>query len=328
MQMANQPFYHLRPNKSIDRHLFVQTLIGLNQCLPISEYNYTGFGSYLFDDFKILHETLNITKMVSLEKDFIEYKRAKFNVPYACIDVKNVSSTEYLSELFIEDGSHNIFWLDYVSPSELGMQIADYATLLNELNSGDIIRITLNANVASLGKTDNPDELQNLRFSKLRERIPDEYFPISAQVADVTTSKYPLLLLKILKKVTVSCLEDAPPYSPNFLLPLFSSIYADGQQMLTFTGVVLDSHELEQKIKKSLEGYPHNNFSWDTPCYIEIPPLSAREIMELNKLLPCDKAEQQLIEKFPFIFSPKEMRSIESYVTYYKYYPNYHHVNF
>lgn len=326
--MTNQPFYHLRPNKSIDRKLFVQTLIGLNQCWPISEYQYTGFGSYLFDDFKILHDTLNISKMISLEKDLNEYERAKFNVPYACIDVRNVSSTEFLTDLFIEDSSHNIFWLDYVSPAEIGIQIADYATLLKKLNSGDIVRITLNANVASLGKCNDPDKLQTMRLEKLRERIPDEYFPTNITPEDMTTAKYPLLLLKILKRIAVSCLEDNPPYSPNFMLPLFSSIYADGQQMLTVTGIVLDSHELEQKVKEILKGYPHNNFSWEKPCYIEIPPLSVREIMELNKLLPSDDAEQQLLKEFPFIFSAKEKKVIESYITYYKYYPNYHHVNF
>lgn len=326
--MANQPFYHLRPNKSIDRKLFIQTLIGLNQYLPISEYQYTGFGSYLFDDFKILHDTLNISKMVSLEKDITEYMRAKFNVPYACIDIKNVSSTEYLSELLIEDDSHNIFWLDFVSPSEIGTQIGDYATLLKLLNPGDIVRITLNANVASLGKSGNPDELTKVRFQKLQERIPDIYFPASVTPEDFTTTRYPLVLLKIIKNVTMECLNDDPPYSPNFLLPLFSSIYADGQQMLTFTGIVLDSHELEEKIKKILKDYPHNNFLWTQPCYIEIPALSVREIMDLNKLLPNDKAEQQLIEKFPFIFSSKEKKVTESYMMFYKYYPNYHQVSF
>ena len=62
--MANQPFYHLRPNKSIDRNLFIQTLIGLSSFFPISEYQYTGFGSYLFDDFKLLHDTLNIQHII------------------------------------------------------------------------------------------------------------------------------------------------------------------------------------------------------------------------------------------------------------------------
>ena len=85
--------------------------------------------------------------------------------------------------------------------------------------------------------------------------------------------------------------------------------------MVTFTGIVLDSHEKEAKIKEALKNYPHNTFSWDTPSKIEIPALSVREITELNKLLPNPDIRQQLIECFPFI-------------SYYKYYPNYHQVSF
>ncbi|MBE5966999.1 MAG: hypothetical protein E7255_08545 [Lachnospiraceae bacterium] len=327
--MANQPFYHLRPNKSIDRSLFVQTLIGLSQLFPITDYQYTGFGSYLFDDFKLLHETLNISEMISLEKDSVEYERAKFNIPYNCIDVKNIGSTEYLSELFIEDNSHNIFWLDFVNPSELGMQLADYATLLNILNPGDIIRITLNANPGSLGKkSENPDDLQKVRLKTLQNRVPDIYFPISITPENMTTAKYPLVLLKILKNITMQCLIDEPPYSSNFMLPLFSSVYADGQQMLTFTGIILDSHQKESEIEHMLMGYPHNTFMWDKPCYIEIPALSVREITELNKLLPATGVRQQIINKFPFIFSEKAEHAVDSYISYYKFYPNYHQVSF
>ena len=106
--MANQPFYHLRPNKCIDRKLFGQTLLGLSRLYKISEYCYTGFGSYLFDDFKLFHETLNVKKMISLEKDAMEYQRADFNRPYSCIELKNVSSTEYLSDLLLDDEENNI----------------------------------------------------------------------------------------------------------------------------------------------------------------------------------------------------------------------------
>lgn len=326
--LAKQPFYHLRPNKSIDRSLFVQTLIGLSRELPISDYKYTGFGSYLFDDFKLLHNTLNISDMVSLEKDELEFQRAQFNSPYGCISIKNTESTEYISDLSIQDGEHNIFWLDFVSPSELGTQLSDYSTLLNLLNPDDIVRITLNANPDSLGKSKSPDQLQELRLQTLINRVPDSYLWPSISSADVTTKKYPLTLLKILKAATMECLSENPPYNPNFMLPLFSSIYADGQQMVTFTGIVLDSHEKEAKIKEALKNYPHNTFSWDTPSKIEIPALSVREITELNKLLPNPDIRQQLIECFPFIFSEKDGQAVDSYISYYKYYPNYHQVSF
>lgn len=328
VKLANQPFYHLRPNKNIDRKLFVQTLIGLSRKLPISDYKYTGFGSYLFDDFKLLHDTLNISNMVSLEADETEFKRALFNLPYGCISVQNIDSTHYLSDLSIDDGEHNVFWLDFVSPSALGSQLADYATLLNLLNPHDIVRITLNANPDSLGKCDQPDLLQQHRLLKLLERVPDSYIWSEISPQDVTRTNYPLTLLKILKAVTLECLKDTPPYSPCFMLPLFSTVYADGQQMVTFTGIILDSHDEESCIKEALRGYPHNTFLWDNPAQIEIPALSIREITELNKLLPNSNAKQQLIDKFPFIFSTENQKSVDSYLAYYRYYPNYHQVSF
>ena len=327
-ELAAQPFYHLRPNKSIDRNLFVQTLIGLSRELPISEYKYTGFGSYLFDDFKLLHDTLNITTMISLEKDEEDFQRAIFNLPYGCIDVKNTRSTQYLSDLEIDDAEHNIFWLDYESPSELGSQLADYSTLLNLLNAGDIVRITLNANPDSLGKSNEPDKLQKVRLEKLKERVPQNYIWPSICDRDVTTKKYPLTLLRILKAVTQETLIDAPSIKPNFMLPLFSSVYADGQQMLTFTGIILDSHEKADKVREGLANYPHNTFKWDAPCKIEIPALCVREVTELNKLLPSLKGRQQLIEKFPFIFSESDGQVVDSYISYYKYYPHYHQISF
>lgn len=329
--LAHQPFYHLRPNKNIDRSLFLQTLIGLSGQFPISNYQYTGFGSYLFDDFKLMHEELNISKMVSLEKDQIEFERAEYNLPYNCIVVKNVDSTKYLSDLDFDDSDRNIFWLDFVSPSELGLQLADYATLLNLLNPHDVVRITLNASPTSLdqsNKSDYPDQLQSVRLQKLRERVQDAYFPASLTPNDMTHAKYPLALLEILRSITVQLLPDRPEYNTNFMLPLFSTVYADGQQMLTFTGIVLDKHEDEEPIKKALQRYSHNTFTWDDPWHIEIPPLSVRELTAINKLLPNPNGRQQLLETFPFIFSCRDPQIVDSYIAYYKYYPNYHQVNF
>lgn len=326
--MSNQPFYHLRLNKYIDRNLFIQTLIGLNSQFPISEYKYTGFGSYLFDDFKLLHDALNINSMTSLEMDSTEYQRAVYNVPYGCINIKNISSTEYISQLSLSDGEHNIFWLDFVSPTELGTQLSDFASLLNLLNPNDIIRITLNANPGALGKHSEPDKLQEVRLEKLRSRVKEEYLPHNLKSEDVTRQKYPITLLEILKAVTLESLTDSPPYSPNFLLPIFSSVYSDGQQMLTFTGIVLDSHDKEELISRALAKYPHNNFSWDKPCRISVPPLTVREMLEINKLLPDTVTQQQLIKIFPFIFSEKDSESVESYISYYKYYPHFHQVSF
>ena len=325
--MAGQPFYHLRPNKSIDRSLFVQTLIGLSRVLAISDYKYTGFGSYSFDDFKLLHDVLNISDMTSLEQEPDSFQRAKFNLPYQCISLVESTSTDYISELSINDDEHNIFWLDFVSPSELASQLSDYSSLISMLNPNDIVRITLNANPNSLGSIPDPAKLQKHRLDALKARVSKasaDYIDPSISEGDITTPKYPLTLLKILKRVTILCLSGTAG-QPKFMLPLFSSVYADGQQMVTFTGIILENRERENEIKKSLEAYSYVNFSWTTPSKIAIPPLTVREITEINKLLPKAK-KARLKKKFPFIFSNND--GLESYLSFYKYYPNYHQVSF
>lgn len=322
--LAGQPFYHLRPNKSIDRSLFIQTLIGLSRVLPISSYKYTGFGSYSFDDFKLLHDLLNIHNLISLEKEEDSYKRAEFNLPYGCINLKFSTSTDYISGLDIGDKEHNIFWLDFVSPSELGRQLADYMTLLGKLNPNDIVRITLNANPSSLGSDSPPDQLQKTRLQKLKERVEENYIPSWISEGDVTTAKYPLTLLNILKKATFFCLSQNTEQK-NFMLPLFSSVYADGQQMVTFTGIILNNSRRESVIKRSLKAYPHVNFSWNDPSKIAIPHLTVREITEINKMLPTAEMKR-LKQEFPFVFFNDD--DLNSYLSFYKYYPNYHQVSF
>ena len=326
--MSEQPFYHLRPNKCIDRSLFVQMLAGLSRVLPIARYQYTGFGSFLFDDFRAFHDILNIGNMISLERDERECDRARYNVPYNCISVRNISFSDYLSELDIGEDEHNIFWLDFTDPRSLGRQISDYASLLEMLNPNDVVRITLNAAPSTLGDAQKPEELQRRRLEVLKDRVNDEYLPPQLSPEAVTTTNYPRTLLEIIKNATTLSLTDEPPYSPNFLFPLFSNIYADGQQMLTFTGIVLNSHENEALIRTALENYAFVNFSWNTPNFIEIPALSIREITELNKLLPNPDVRQLIIAAFPFIFSEHDPQPIESYISYYKYYPNYFKVSF
>lgn len=203
--------------------------------------------------------------------------------------------------------------------------MADYTTLLDRLNPGDIVRITLNANPDSLGKgSGQPDSLQEERLETLKSRVKDAYLPPALTARCLTRHNYPITLLKILKAATLLSFE----YSENFLFPLFSTVYADGQQMLTFTGIILNDPCLESRIRDSLKAYPHNTFSWDAePSRIEIPALSVQEISELNKRLPITD-QQTLITDFPFIFDDKHLDAVNSYIAYYKYYPNYHLVSF
>lgn len=312
--MSN-PFYHLRPNKFVDRQLFITALERLNTCKPLNNYRYIGFGSYMFDDFKLVHDRLHITKMTSLECDESMIKRAEFNLPYNCIDILPQSSTDFISnETLTEEG--NIIWLDYTDPAELGSQFADFSSLLLNLYPMDVIRITLNAAPSSLGKA-APEHLHKQRLEELRSRIGD-YMPEDVKEEDLFTKNYPKTLLKCLKKASASC---------DYLLPLMATVYDDGQQMLTFTGIVVDSSS-EKSVKDCMRILNFVSCDWNTLNYVAIPELTIKETIEINKKLPSDIARQEIQKEFYFIFEPDKPEKLNSYISFYKYYPSFHSINF
>lgn len=318
----SQPFYHLRPNKYVDRCLFVNALDRLNSQVNLQKHRYIGFGSYLFDDFKLVHDRLNIMSMISLEADASIYKRAVYNAPYRCIEIINETSTDFISgDNWGEQNS--VIWLDYVSPRAIGQQFNDIATLSTKVLPHDVIKVTFNANADTLGKADIG---LDARFAKLKSRI-GEYVPSDATSDECTKDKYPILLLKCLHVMLSKCFRETK-YDKRFVLPLFSTVYQDSDhRMLTFTCIILDNHEEEQIIKSQFGDISYVNFEWTCPSMIKIPELTVREMIEINKLLPDSNAEEQLLEQFNFVFDDKH-EEITSYISFYKYYPSFHSVSF
>lgn len=327
--MSDQPFYHQRPNKFIDRELFVQVLRGLSHMFPISNYHYYGFGSFYFDDFKIMHNQLDISKLTSIELDDRIYKRALFNKPLNCIDVLHTSSTEFITEFDPEDLDRSIFWLDYTSAGEIAEQFMDYCNLLQKLSAGDIVRITLNAHVANLGYEKSelgPEEKQEKRQIKLRELLGD-FVPMQCTAADFTSGQYPSVLMRCIQNATFATLKEGK-YQKEFLLPLYATTYADNQRMLTFTGIVLDNHDDEDRIKTLVTDRRYCCCDWKKLNAIDIPALTPIEIAAINKKLPVVEGEQLIAikDELPGIFTSDA--ALKSYIAYYKYYPSFHHVVF
>lgn len=333
--ISTQPFYHLRPNKYIDRCLFVNVLNCLSKPYSLHEYQYIGFGSFQFDDFKLIHTYLGISKMISLESDPLICSRAEFNKPLKCITIKNTDSTDFISKSELDQNS--IFWFDYTSPKDLGKQFSDFCTLLNKANVHDIIKITLNAYPAALlnRKDEQSDqEVQEQRL-KILEQMIKEYMPTDTDYTEMEKDKYPLLLLKCIKKACSQTLNELS-YPKRFVFPIISTVYQDGQQMLTFTGIILealsadDKQRKEEDIVKMLNLHQDITFGrWDSLCKIDVPCLTPKEILALNNLLPDTEVEQKIKEELPFFCNQKKVDvSIKNYTKYYKYYPNFHHVNF
>lgn len=324
--MREQPFYHLRPNKYIDRELFVATLKALGRKRPLQKYIYCGFGSFYFDDFKMMHK-LGVNHLISLEMDNDIYERAKFNNPYRCIDVIKSTSSDFIADFSPDENSHYIFWLDYNSPKEIRSQINDFSSLIQKLSSGDIVRITLNANLAALDTDKSERRLEEKRVDRLKElkKRLDPYVPADLTPERFSSAEYPDILLSVLKNVAFESLKESK-YQKEFLLPLFSTKYADGQQMMTLTAIVLDDRALITQVTDEVHVLPFCVCNWEQIYQIQVPPLTAKEIIETNKKLPLAENEKaEVYEELKFIFGTHDQ--FESYVQFYQRYPNFQHVD-
>jgi hypothetical protein len=292
----------------------------------IHRYQYIGFGSFLFDDFKLVHNQLGISKMISLESDTNIYKRAIFNKPYNCIKIINQKSTDYISSMTVLHPT--IIWLDYTDPKEMGSQFADFCTVLNILNPKDIIKITLNANVESLGKGNRHGPLSVIhqkRLGVLKSRI-NEFLPHEVKEDNLTENGYPKFLFHCLEKaasITFNQIQN------KFLLPLLPVIYQDGQKMITLTGMILNREEDNKKITDSISNLSFVSKDWNKPCEIKVSALTPKEILHINSLLPKNAKSDDIKNKYGyFYYSEESIDTIKSYLEFYKYYPNFHHVSF
>src|SRR3954447_2820600 len=103
--------YSLRPAKSTERWMLLEALGRLSVFTPLIQYQYVGFGSPFFVDFRLFHRRLAITKMISIEKETDREPRFELNKPFDCIQMLWGDSSEQLRE--IDWNAPSIVWLDY-----------------------------------------------------------------------------------------------------------------------------------------------------------------------------------------------------------------------
>lgn len=334
MSNGNSIPYHLRHNKAVDRNLFVDLLGKINNCKNISDYVYAGFGGPFLEDFKVMHSVLKIKKMISLEIIENTHKRQKFNMPNSCIDIgrEPQTSQNFLTNYNFKKRTRHVVWLDYTLPSMLNDQLGEIELLCNKLNTYDILKVTVNAHAETLGRDPNEPHSatpQVYRASNL-SAILDRYAPYPIMPEHVTTKKYPITLLHAIRKAVNMGLSTR---SDLIMQPLSSFIYADGQTMLTATGVLLENEEskINRFFKKSrLEHWSFIDKTWDKPRNITIPTMSLKERFEIESKLP-NSTPEEIIESMGFYLSetePKTINQLKNFIDYQRAIPWFSKVQF
>jgi len=332
MTAASVP-YHLRPHKAVDRRLFLDLLNRCERWRPLSRDAYLSMGAYPLEDHKLIHRMLGISRLIAFDNDENVVARQRFNRPVEtcrCFKRKSGELIEELDQILAEaecaDAEGLIFWLDYTSPSQLGEQIREFQTLLDKLSAGDIVRVTVNAHLPTLGDAKAPDgthrtadTLHELRFEKLKERIGD-FLPSDAKASDMTPERLALLISQAFGKAAAIAL---PVTGADVFAPLSIVRYSDGQQMLSMTGMVVHRTKItEMRNRLDLSNWPFASPDWKTVHGLSVPDLTLRERLYLERVVATanyDGVAQVL--GFSFGKDVEMTNFLQNYKDFYRFYP-------
>ncbi|MET4808236.1 O-methyltransferase [Limibacillus sp. MBR-115] len=282
--------YRLRPNKAVDRELFLSLLMRLAPALSLENYQYVGLGGPFLEDFRLVHARLGLKAMTCVEAEEQVHKRQQFNCPIASIECVHKTLEDYLDGHEFEVPA--IIWFDYTEPKGITKQIERFARTVGTVPLGSVLRMTLNANPSSLGKPD-PSELsveidgeessdravkptiQEWRLARFKERL-GTLFPSGLTTEGMSFKTYGPSLLRALK---LAVEKEMLSFRDRRVVWVLGTHYADGQAMVTAALVVCAANDTSiEELVKEWEFYS----TPELPHRLDLPALSTLERLTME----------------------------------------------
>jgi hypothetical protein len=297
--------YSLRPAKNIERKMLCEAFRRLSPFATVESYRYIGFGSTYFSDFELVHRTLGIGNMISIERDEENAARFIFNRPYRCITIRFGESTGVLPEILWN--VRTILWLDYDGVLDATV-LSDVSLFVANAVSGSVIVVTINA---------DPERLdpERSRLGRLQERLPGRIPPDVEEGGLAlwgTAALYRRILTNQIEQTLVDRNGGRPAGTRIQYHQLFNFQYSDGARMLTLGGVLAEEGQVGVVGQCAFQQLPFVRVGVD-PFLIAPPNLTFREIRHLDSQLPQDGEPVQA----PGV----PARDIEAYSLLYRHFP-------
>ena len=303
----NEPAYQLRPNKAVDRFIFIEAIRRLESVANLSEYTYFGMGGPYLEDFRVLYEVCQDIGMVSIEKDEQVYKRQEFHRPCRPLILRRMDVFDFVDQ-YDSEGKKSIFWLDFTGLEYRHFEC--FIQLLPKLEEGSVLKITLRAHAKDYFQRTGEflDKFEALMPHSISE-IPERNEDFGKLVHD---------MLRVAVQRALEGLSDI------VFQPITSFFYSDGSYMLTFTGI-LCSNETSSQFQNAFEGLEFANLGWGDPQRIDVPTLSTKERLHLQgKLPPNNPAGDVLMKTLGYLLGTNKSatkRKLEQYSTFHRHYP-------
>jgi len=268
--------YRLRPNKAVDRELFLSLLMRLAPKLGLEKYHYVGLGGPFLEDFRMIHGRLGIAKMTCIETEEQVHKRQLFNRPVASIECVHQSLEDYLDETDFDAPA--IIWFDYTEPKGITTQVERFARTIGTVPIGSVLRVTLNANPGALGRPAgnlSEVELMEWRLQAFQRRL-GALFPNGLAPDGMTQKSFGQSLLCALK---LAVEKEVLSFRDRRVVWALATHYADGQAMVTAALVVCESGD--DSVEELVTGWEFYAPA-DAPHRVDLPALSSLERLTME----------------------------------------------
>jgi len=309
------PPYPLRANKAVDRFMLIEAIRRLGGPSELAQYTYFGLGGPYLEEFRLLHESFPELKMVSLERDAQTFKRQRFHQPSGPIRLRHVDFKSFLARYDSGD-KKSIFWLDY---HELEYwQFGDLMSLLGKVSAGSLVKITLRSEPSDYIGRDKQD--QGEKDNEFRAK-----FGAILPRADAAPPTELERFAGLLQEMVQIAAQKALPSGTGFVYqPISSFCYKDGDGIFTLTGIVCERSRLKS-VRNRFSSWAFANLDWDGPTLIDVPFLSTKERLHLQKHLPCGQdAGRRLLRVLGYRVDVDRARAVakmKQYADFYRYYP-------
>lgn len=305
--------YRLRPNKTVDRELFLSLLGRLAATLKIESYRYIGLGGPFLEDFRLIHARLGIFDLKCIESVKSVYQRQHFNRPVDYIECINSTLEDYIDSTDFEKPV--IIWFDYTDPGKMTDQIERFARTISVVSINSILRITINANPSSLGKPDIvKDDIQVWRLDRFREKL-GSLFPSDLKADGMTFKNYGR---SVLYALYLAVEKELLSLSDRKIVWALATHYADGQPMITATLIVCGPEN--SQIQNLVDGWEFHS-SPNEPLLLDMPALSTLERLTMESYTDAK-------DRLGFELPKSEMGEdpFESFKRFYRVFPHFSRV--
>lgn len=273
--------YRLRPAKHAERVMLID-LFKRMRFAPIETYQYIGFGSVAFIDFRMVHKALGIKELISIEATDVPEEQARFqrNNPYAGLTLYFGHSSAVLPTLDL--AKRSLVWLDYDGALSRSMA-NDLATVGRHAPSGSFLGVTFTTAFPIL-----PAEREK-ELRRLKEEFPD-FLAEDTKANAFDGAKYAEFGRSTLGALLEKAISDADagegdPQKKRQIRQLCFFKYRDGTPMITVGWVVIASGDLPAFEICHFDALPFVR-SAEKPFRITIPLVTPLEVREMERQLP------------------------------------------